>query len=82
MEAELLRNIRLVHGRDTCDEAGRPLSTYLCDYHQGVRDGLELFEPTDAFETFIASDGQPAIRGRTGLYRLAGREVDVNEEDG
>ena len=39
--ATLLANVRYVHGRDTCDEAGRPLSTYLCDYHQGYEDGLE-----------------------------------------
>jgi len=37
----LLKNLRLVHGRDTCDEAGRPLSIYLCSYHEGFSDGLE-----------------------------------------
>ncbi len=40
----LTRNVRLVHGRDTCDEAGRPLSTYTCDYHQGFEDGIEEME--------------------------------------
>lgn len=34
-------SVRLVHGRDTCDEAGRPLSTYTCGYHEGFEDGVE-----------------------------------------
>lgn len=39
--ALLLANIRLVHDvRDTCDEAGRPLRTYMCQYHEGFSDGL------------------------------------------
>lgn len=37
----LLENVRLVHRRDTCDEAGRPLSTYTCQYHEGYEDGLD-----------------------------------------
>ena len=37
----LLANVRATHGRDTCDDVGRPLSTYTCDYHQGYEDGLE-----------------------------------------
>ena len=38
----LLDNVRYVHGRDTCDEAGRPLTTYLCPYHEGYEAALDL----------------------------------------
>lgn len=37
----LAQSVELVHGRATCDEAGRPLFAYVCDYHQGYQDGLE-----------------------------------------
>ena len=37
----LLNSIRHTHGRNTCDDAGRPLTSYLCEYHQGYSDGYE-----------------------------------------
>ncbi len=37
----LSRNVHYVHKRGTCDEAGRPLSTYTCEYHQGFEDGID-----------------------------------------
>lgn len=40
----LLESVRLVHGRDTCDDAGRPLSTYTCNYHEGYQDALDGWE--------------------------------------
>lgn len=40
----LLGNVQLIHGRDTCDEAGRPLAVYICDYHQGFEHGLDEVE--------------------------------------
>lgn len=36
----LMRSVRLAHGRDTCDEGGRPLSIYTCPYHEGYADGF------------------------------------------
>jgi hypothetical protein len=59
----LLRNVRLVHGRDTCDEAGRPLSTYTCGYHQGYWDAAD-----DVLEA--VEDDIEAIVRRAGWERI------------
>lgn len=40
-EELLMQSVRLVHGRDTCDDAGRPLAVYMCQYHEGFADGIE-----------------------------------------
>lgn len=43
MRSALMDSVRLVHGRDTCDEAGRPLTTFICSYHEGFSDALDLW---------------------------------------
>lgn len=57
----LIRNVRLVHGRDTCDDGGRPLSTSVCDYHQGFRDALD--ELSDVIATAQRVAGWKFDRG-------------------
>lgn len=59
-ERLLLESVRRSHGRDTCDDAGRPLSTYTCEYHQGYEDGIETVLSHDyGFGSHGAGESQP-----------------------
>lgn len=43
-QAALLASVKTAHGCPTCDPAGRPLSVYVCTYHEGWIDGYDAAE--------------------------------------
>ena len=77
-DALLHGSIRAAHGRETCDEAGRPLSTYICTYHEGFSDALDLLDSLPVGLRMAAVGMEPS--GWSG-HRRVGRISRVHDKN-